>query len=156
MKDNTTFIGKSTGIVLTRKQFEALILRREKAQSQHDIPAISRLYTDDVVVDSPMAGGAVHGRAAVDEVNRAFTAAFPDSAFTRETLVIEGDVAVWIGEVRGTDTGGFLGMAPTGKPFRLPMVFVYTVKDGAIAHEQRIYDFSGMLIQIGVLKAKPI
>ena len=141
---------------MTRKQVEALIVRREKAQSQHDVPGISVLYTDDVVVESPMAGGRVHGRAAVDEVNHAWIAAFPDAAFTRETLVIEGDVAVWIGEVRGTDTGGFMGIAATGKPFRLPMVLVYTVQDGFICREQRIYDFSGMLIQIGVLKAKPI
>jgi hypothetical protein len=35
------------------------------------------------------------------------------------------------------------------------MVFLYTVKDGQILHERRIYDFTGMLVQIGVLKAKP-
>jgi len=57
--------------------------------------------------------------------------------------------------VSGNDTGGFLGLAPTGKPFRLPMVMVCALKDGAIVREQRIYDFTGMLIQIGVLKAKP-
>jgi hypothetical protein len=27
--------------------------------------------------------------------------------------------------------------------------------DGAVVHERRIYDFTGMLVQIGVLKAKP-
>jgi len=141
---------------MTRQQVEALIARREKAQSDHDISGITALYSDDIVVDSPMAGGAIHGRAAVEEVNHAWIAAFPDAAFTREHLVIEGARAVWIGEVRGTDTGGFMGMLPTGKPFRVPMVFVYTVKDGSISHEQRIYDFSGMLIQIGVLKARPL
>jgi len=46
-------------------------------------------------------------------------------------------------------------MSPTGKPALLPMVIVCTVKDGLIAHERRIYDFTGMLVQIGVLKAKP-
>jgi predicted ester cyclase len=141
---------------MTRKQVEALIVRREKAQSQHDVRGITALYSEDIVVDSPMAGGAVHGRAANEGVAHAWNAAFPDATFTRETLLVDGERAVWIGEVRGTDTGGFMGMAPTGKPFRLPMVLVYTVKDGFIVHEQRIYDFSGMLIQIGVLKAKPI
>jgi steroid delta-isomerase-like uncharacterized protein len=141
---------------MTRKQVEALMVRREHAQSQHDVAALTALYSDDVVVDSPMAGGTVRGRAANAEVYQAWADAFPDSAFTRETLVIDRDRAVWIGEVRGTDTGGFMGIAATGKPFRLPMVFLYTVKDGAIVHEQRIYDFTGMLIQIGVLKAKPL
>ena len=31
-----------------------------------------------------------------------------------------------------------------------------SLKDGAIVREQRIYDFTGMLIQIGLLKAKPL
>jgi hypothetical protein len=29
------------------------------------------------------------------------------------------------------------------------------VKDGAITREQRLYDFSALLIQIGVLRSKP-
>ncbi len=33
---------------------------------------------------------------------------------------------------------------------------MYTLKDGKVVHERRIYDFTGMLIQIGVLKAKPV
>jgi hypothetical protein len=36
------------------------------------------------------------------------------------------------------------------------MVFVCTLDDGLVVHEQRIYDFTGMLMQIGVLKAKPM
>jgi steroid delta-isomerase-like uncharacterized protein len=143
-------------IVMTRQQVEALFARRETALSQRDVAGLSSLYADDVVVESPMAGGAVHGRTAADEVNRAFIAGFPDVSFTRDALVVDGDRAVWIGEVRGTDTGGFMGLSATGKPFRLPMVMVFGLKDGAIVREQRIYDFSGMLIQIGVMKARPV
>jgi steroid delta-isomerase-like uncharacterized protein len=141
---------------MTRQQVEELFARRDAAANQHDVASISALNSDDVVVSSPMAGGTIHGRAAVDEVNGAYFAGFPDVTFTRETLVIDGDHAVWIGEVRGTDTGGFMGLPATGKPFHLPMVMVCTLKDGVIIREQRIYDFTGMLIQIGVLKAKPI
>ena len=141
---------------MTRKQVEALMVRREHAQSQHDAAGMTALYSDDVVVDSPMAGGTVRGRAANEDVNRAWATAFPDVSYTRKALLIDRDRAVWIGEVRGTDTGGFMGIAATGKPFQLPIVFLYTVKDDAIVHEQRIYDFTGMLIQIGVLKAKPL
>jgi hypothetical protein len=44
---------------------------------------------------------------------------------------------------------------PTGRPAQLPIVFVCKVANGLITHERRIYDFTGMLVQIGVLKAKP-
>ena len=140
---------------MTRQQVEAVFARRDIALSQRDVASITAQYADDAVVESPTAGGPVTGRTAIEEVTRAWFAGFPDVTFTREALVVEGDLAVWIGEVRGTDTGGFMGLAPTSKPFRLPMVMVCRMRDGAIVREQRIYDFSGMLIQIGVLKAKP-
>jgi predicted ester cyclase len=55
----------------------------------------------------------------------------------------------------GTDTGGFLGLPPTGKPFRLPVVWLFTVRHGHFAYVRPIYDFTGILVLIGVLKAKP-
>ncbi len=58
-------------------------------------------------------------------------------------------------QLAGTDLGGFMGLAPTGKPFRITIVFLFTFDDRHIVHERRIYDFTGMLVQIGVLKAKP-
>jgi steroid delta-isomerase-like uncharacterized protein len=140
---------------MTRQQIESIIARREKAVSQRDVDAMTALYAEDAVLESPTAGGAVHGRAAIGEVTRAWFAGFPDVTFTVGTLLVEGDRAVWAGEVRGTDSGGFMGLPPTDKPFRLPMVMLFAFRDGLIAHEQRIYDFTGMLIQIGVLKAKP-
>ena len=156
MNNDTTFIGKSTKIVLTRQQMQAFFDRRDDAFSRRDAAAFSIFYAERAVVESPTAGGTVQGLAAIAEITRAWFMGFPDVSLTRRALVIDGEHAVWIGEVRGTDTGGFLGLEATGKPFQLPIVMVCRVEDGAIVHEQRIYDFSGMLMQIGVLKAKPI
>jgi hypothetical protein len=36
------------------------------------------------------------------------------------------------------------------------MVWLCEVEDGLIVHARAIYDFSGLLIQIGALKAKPV
>jgi predicted ester cyclase len=80
---------------------------------------------------------------------------FPDVQFTVVDLLVDENRVVWSIEVHGTDTGGFLGLPPTGKPFRVPVICLCTIRDGLISHERRIYDFTGMLVQIGVLKAKP-
>ena len=141
---------------MTRQQIENVFLRRDAAANRHDVPGVSAAYANDAVVESPTAGGIVRGQNAIADVTRAWVTGFPDVTFTRQTLVIEGETAVWIGEVHGTDTGGFMGLGATNKPFRVPMVMLCTLKDGLIAHEQRIYDFTGMLMQIGVLKGKPI
>jgi predicted ester cyclase len=55
----------------------------------------------------------------------------------------------------GTHAGDFFGLPPTGRRVEVQMADVMTVADGLVLEERRIYDFTGMLIQVGVLKAKP-
>jgi hypothetical protein len=38
----------------------------------------------------------------------------------------------------------------------MSMVLLDEFEDGRIARERRIYDFTGLLLQIGALKAKPV
>jgi steroid delta-isomerase-like uncharacterized protein len=138
---------------MTRDDMAALIARRLDAMNRHDVAAQASGYADDCIVDSPSAGGRLKGRAAIDDVNRAWVSGFPDLAFDSDDLLIDGDRVAWIVTAAGTDTGGFMGLPPTGKPFRLPMVLLSTVIGGLVVRERRIYDFTGMLMQIGILKA---
>lgn len=140
---------------MTRTDVETLVAGQERAFGQRDIAALVAPYADDCVVESRLAG-TLHGPAAVAHVSMAWFAAFPDVQIETEELLIEGDRVVWLVTMRGTDTGGFMGLPRTDKPFLLPMVFMYTLKDDKVVHERRIYDFTGMLIQIGVLKTKPV
>ncbi len=140
---------------MTREDIVALFEKRQQAMNQHDVATLSDMFSEDAVVESPTAGTTVHGRSRNGDVWNTVFKGFPDIVFSAEDLVIDGNRAVWITETRGTDTGGFLGLPPTGKPFRMPIVWVCTFDGDKIVRERRIYDFSGMLIQIGVLKAKP-
>jgi hypothetical protein len=36
------------------------------------------------------------------------------------------------------------------------MVMLCDLKDGFITRERRVYDFTGLLLQVGALKAKPV
>ena len=141
---------------MSRQHIEDLFNRREHYMSAHDLSGFSTLFAEDAVVETPTAGGAVQGRKAIEDVTRAWFIGFPDVVFATDRIIIDGDDVVWLGEVRGTDSGGFLGLPPTGKPFSLPMVILCVVKDGLIIRERRIYDFTGLLVQIGLLKAKPV
>lgn len=140
---------------MTREAIVELFHRWHEAADRRDVPAIIGLYADTCIVESP-AGGAVTGRAAIAEIFAAFYKGFPDFKLTTGEMLIDGDQVAQIGTLTGTDTGGFMGIPATGKPFRLPIVVLYTVKDGLILHERRIYDFTGMLVQVGILKAKPV
>ena len=139
---------------MTRDQIVDLFDKRMNAMNEHDVETFADFYAEDAVVESPL-GGTHQGRSAIAAVVAAFLGALSDATFTQDELIIDGDQVVQVLALSGTDTGGFMGMAPSGKPALLPMVGVCRVADGLITHERRIYDFTGMLVQIGVLKAKP-
>ncbi len=139
---------------MTREEIVAFFARRQVAVGRRDADALAAFHAKDGVVESLMAG-TVTGREAIAEVYQAWFKAFPDVAMTGNDLVIDGDRAVLINNVVGSDIGGFMGLAPTGKPFRLSIIHIYTFKNGEIQHERRVSDFTGLLVQIGVLKARP-
>ena len=141
---------------MTRQNLVAWVERRAAAMNRHDVDALMRLFAPECSVDSPTAGGTIHGLPAVDEIHRAWVSGFPDVTFSTDGLLIDGERLVWVATAAGTDTGGFMGLPPTGRSFSLPMVLFTTVRDDLIVSERRIYDFTGMLVQIGVLKARPV
>ena len=139
---------------LTREEMVALFERRQEAFDNMDADALSRDYAGDCVVDSP-AAGTLHGADAVDHARRKWFEAFPDLRYRTERVVIDGNHVMQLLTLEGTDIGGFMGLDPSGKSFKAPAVFVYEFRDRKIVRETRIYDFTGVLIQIGLLKAKP-
>ena len=139
---------------MTREEIVELFGRRMKAFNDHDVESFADVYAEHAVVESPL-GGTHQGRGAIAAVAGAFLGALSDATYTQDDLIIDGDRVVQVVTMSGTDTGGLMGMAPSGRPAQLPMVVVCRVADGCITHERRIYDFTGLLVQIGVLKAKP-
>src|SRR5262249_49681083 len=141
---------------MTREEIERLFDRWRDAADRHDVAGLVELYAETSVVESPLAGGAVSGRAAHAELLEALFRGIPNVTFRVDERLIDGNRVAQIGTFSGTDSGTFMGLPPTGKPFTLPMVILSTVENGTIVHERRVYDFTGLLVQIGVLKAKPV
>jgi len=138
---------------MTRNAIAAIFERRRLSYDNQDAAALAADYAVDCVIESP-SGGVHHGRAAAEQVLRSVIDAF-DVKMNQDALLIDGDSVAQILTIEGTDDGQFLGLPPTGKSFRVPAVFLYDLKDGQIARERRVYDFTGLLIQVGLLKAKP-
>jgi len=72
-----------------------------------------------------------------------------------QDVFVEGNKAAICWAMEGSHIGAFCGLSSTGKAFQIHGVSVYTVERRQIVHERRIYDFTGLLVQLGVLKAKP-
>jgi predicted ester cyclase len=137
----------------TRDEIAAMFARRQEAFDDLDAAALAADYADDAVIESPMSG--THGKADAERYLRAFFGAFLDLTVLFEPPIIDGNHVALIGTTEGTNMGGFMGMEPSGRSFRLLTAMIYELKDGKIVREKRIYDFTGMLVQVGILKAKP-
>jgi steroid delta-isomerase-like uncharacterized protein len=140
---------------MTRNEVAALLERRRDALERRDMRAFGALYAESAVLESPLASSAT-GPEAIVAATGAFLEAFPHATITEGAPVIDEGRAAIAAEVSGTHEGRFMGLAPTGRPFRFPVVFLFECDDDHIARERRVYDFTGLLVQIGVLKAKPV
>ena len=92
---------------------------------------------------------AQHGREAIARAYQAFFHSFPDVTLKNEAPLIDGHRVVLITRISGTDSGGFLGMHPTGRSVDFPCVLIYQLDNGLIVRERRIYDFTGLAVQVG-------
>jgi predicted ester cyclase len=140
--------------MMTREQIVAMFERREAAWRSRDAAALAADHASNGVVVSPT-GGVLEGRADIERIYRIWFSAFPDLILSTEDLLIDGSRAVLLGHIAGTHSGEFFGTAPTGRHIEVACGLFYRFEDGLIAHERRILDFTGLLVQVGVLRAKP-
>jgi steroid delta-isomerase-like uncharacterized protein len=139
---------------MTRDEIRALTEHRFALINRADAAALALLHAEDGVVESPFGGGTARGREAIERVYRSFFDAFTPK-FELEQILVDGDQVVVQVHVEGTDHGGLMGLPGSERSFKVSMVSVCTLRDGLITHERRIYDFTGLLVQIGAIKAKP-
>jgi steroid delta-isomerase-like uncharacterized protein len=134
------------------------ILRFFDARQAHwrarNAEALAAGHTADAVVVSPMFGALQTPDEIVESYRRLF-ATFPDWLFKSEELIVDGARVAQHFIATATHVGEFMGLPGTNRHGRIEGVMLYQMKDGGIARERRLYDYSALLIQIGVLRSKP-
>jgi predicted ester cyclase len=139
---------------MTRGEILSLFDRREAAWRARDAAALAAHHAPDSIVVSPT-GGVLEGRADIERIYRVWFEAFPDLVIMVEDLLVDDERAALLGRVSGTHVGVFFGMPPTNRHIDVAFAFFYRFEGPFIAHERRILDFTGLLVQVGVLRAKP-
>ena len=139
---------------MTREEIVEFFARRNQAWVAHDVGALARTHAADGLVRSPMFGE-LNGREAIAASYASLFRMFPDWTFLSESLLIDGDHSAQSFRASATHSSDFMGLPASGRRFRIDGVRLHTLKDGLIQEEHRIYDFTGLLIQVGVLKSKP-
>lgn len=75
--------------------------------------------------------------------------AFPDIQSIEQELIVDGDTVVTHRMLRGTHTGEFMGIAPTGKQVIAGGVWLSHFSHGKLKEQWVYFDALGMLQQVG-------
>ena len=139
---------------MDRTEILEFFAKRDRAWQGHDPEVLIAGHTEDGEIDSPL-WGKLKGHKAIQKSYIDWFATFPDTEYFSDHLLIDGDRAAQFIKITGTQQRDFCGFPPTGKRFQFSGASLYFLKDGRIEREVRTYDFTGLLLQLGALKAKP-
>ena len=83
-----------------------------------------------------------------------FLNAFPDSTWTIDDMIAEGDQVVTKKTLRGTHSGPLGDIPPTGQPVTLQFVDIMRVRDGRIVEHWMTMDQLSFMQQLGLIPAQ--
>ena len=143
---------------MTSAETRRFIERYVDLWQRENVRGLVECYAEDAHIDSPMFH-AIDGRKAIEKAFVDLYQAFADSHIHVDDIIVdcqsaERCVTVWTSH--GTHRGMLFGMSGTGRLIEVAGAFVMKLENGLIVSERRLYDFVGMLVQLGVLKAKAV
>jgi steroid delta-isomerase-like uncharacterized protein len=124
----------------------------EEIVNKKNLAALESFYAPNYV-DHAAIPGFPPGVEGVKQRHAAFFAAFPDSQIALEDQIAEGDKVATRFTIRGTHTGEFFGIPPTGKAASVTGIDIMRIVDGKIAEYWGQMDMLGLMQQLGAVPA---
>lgn len=140
---------------MTHDETLTFIKRYVDLWERENVRGLVECYAEHAHIDSPMFH-AIDGREAIAKSFIDLFQAFTDSKIGIDDVIIDGDRSVTVWTSYGTHRGMLFGMPGTGRRVEISGAFVMQFENGLIVSERRLYDFVGMLVQLGVLKARAV
>jgi predicted ester cyclase len=98
----------------------------------------------------------VDGRAQIRESYAALFTSFPDWQMRYDAPIADGNRVAMPFSVAATHQGEFMGLAGSGRRCAFEGVSLFVLDDNLlIKEERRVYDFTGLLARLGVLRVRP-
>jgi steroid delta-isomerase-like uncharacterized protein len=128
-----------------------MLIRRdiEEIYNRGNLAVVDEVAASDLVIHLPSAE--IHGLAGAKQYVTSLRAAFPDLQITIEDQVADGDRVATRWTARGTHTGAFQGIPPTGKQIRVSAINIDRIDDGKVVECWVNSDDLGLLQQLGVI-----
>jgi steroid delta-isomerase-like uncharacterized protein len=119
------------------------------AWNQRDAAAVAACFCEGGTYRDPTTGGALAGEA-IAAYASALWAAFPDLTFELSRASCDASLvaAQWV--MRGTNTGSFFALPPTGRSVEVPGADFIVVDGGAIRSVEGYFDSRAVPSQLGL------
>jgi steroid delta-isomerase-like uncharacterized protein len=140
---------------------------REEAVSAEDNKALVRRFVDEVqskgntdliyeicspeFVNHSAPPGLPADREGIKILMTMFKGAFPDSYFSVEDMIAEGDKVVTRKTFHGTHEGEFMGIPPSGRHVNVSLIDVVRISEERVVEHWSVGDNLGMMQQLGVM-----
>jgi steroid delta-isomerase-like uncharacterized protein len=132
---------------------DLITLRRcfdEEIVNGHDLDAIPKWFASDFV-DHVAIPGMPDGVDGVRARHAMLFTAMPDIHIDIDDVIASRDTTAARFTITGTDTGGFMGMAPTNRSVTVTGMDFMRFRDGLIVEHWGELDMLGVLQQLGVI-----
>jgi steroid delta-isomerase-like uncharacterized protein len=143
--------GKEANPMSDAKRMSRLIF--EEVWNGKNLAAIDELMAADYVHHDPQSPKFSEGREGYKQLVAHYLNAFPDSHFTIDDEVQEGDTAVTRWTVTGTHKGDLPTLPASGKTFSVTGITVARLKDGKFVESWNNWDALGLMQQLGSTSA---
>jgi steroid delta-isomerase-like uncharacterized protein len=141
---------------MTHDEIRSFVKRHLDTWEKGSIPVLASAYAEDAEIVSPMFH-TIRGRAAIEASFRDLFRALADWKFAVDDIVVDttgGERAVVLSTAQFTHQGDMFGFPGSGRRVNNRTVLAIRFESGLIKAESRLYDFTGLMVQLGILKAK--
>jgi steroid delta-isomerase-like uncharacterized protein len=121
----------------------------EEVLNNVNLAVIDELFSTTYVLHTP--AGPVHGPEGFKQFVLMYRSAFPDSRYTLEEMIAEGDKVVTRWSGTGTHQGELMGIPPTGRQVTVTGISIGRYEGGKLVEEWLNFDALGMLQQLGAI-----
>ena len=122
-----------------------------EAESKRDLDRLLGTLADECVYEENLLKQPMQGKDEIAQYYQELWRAFPDFTYVVTNRVADEGSVIYEMTFRGTHTGPFRSIPPTGKHGEIKGVIVFPMKDGKALGERIYLDGLGLLTQIGLL-----
>ena len=122
----------------------------DEVQSAGNVDLIDEICSPGFVNHSAPPGVPAD-REGVKIIAAMFRRAFPDSHFTVEDMVAEGDKVATRKTFRGTHEGEFMGIPPSGRTVNVGLIDIVRISGGRVVEHWSMGDSLGLMQQLGAI-----